>query len=169
MKKLFIPRIIATAASLLLVSQLFAQQPDSKQLPDVTVTSSDLKMDERVWNNFQKEFKEATNVTWYKKDKTYIIKFILNEIAQTVLYSQKGQQVYHLSYVEEKNMPAAIKDQVKSVFYNYAITLSIKVEQGGRTIWVVNMENDKKLLFVRLENGEMELVEELDNAGNKLR
>lgn len=164
MKKQIIFSAAVSFMAVVSVNHSSAQETISKDLPVVTVTSSNVKMDERVWNNFKSDFKDAYRVTWYKSDKAYIIKFILNEIAQTVVYTQKGQQVYHLSYVEGKDMPVNIKEAVENSFPRYSITLAIKVEQNRRTIWVVNMENAQKLLFVRVEDDEVELVKELENA-----
>lgn len=164
MKKQIITTITAIAAFISIVNTLQAQQPNSKSLPDVKVTSTIIKMDERVWNSFQDEFKGATNITWYKVDKDYLIKFIMNDIAQKVLYNKKGQQIYHITYCEETNMPAEVASRVKNSFKGFSIKLSLKVEEEGRTIWVVNMENESKLLFVRIEDGELELVKELENA-----
>lgn len=164
MKKQIITAITAIAVFTCIANSLKAQQPNSKNLPDVKVTSTIVKMDERVWNSFQDEFKGATNVTWYKLDKDYLIKFIMNDIAQKVLYNKKGQQIYHISYCAETNMPAEVVRQLNNSFKGFSIKLSFKVEEEGRTIWVVNMENESKLLFVRIEDGELELVKELENA-----
>lgn len=164
MKKQILSAITAIAAFVCITNTVQAQQPDNKNLPDVKVTSTIVKMDERVWNTFQDEFKGATNITWYKVDKDYLVKFILNDIAQKVLYNKKGQQLYHISYCEETSMPAAIISRLTKQFKGFTIKLSLKVEEDNRTIWVVNMENETKLLFVRVEDGEVELVKELENA-----
>lgn len=163
MKKQINLRLLAVAVILLAAAPSFSQ--DFKTLSPVTVTSSSSgQMSEKVWTAFQSDFKDAQNVSWYKNDKNYMIKFVLNDIAQQVLYNSKGQQIYHLSYVEESNMPADVIKLIKNTYHSYNITLGIKIEQDGKNIWVINMEDAKKLLFVRIENNETELVKELEKA-----
>ncbi|MBI2730293.1 MAG: hypothetical protein HYX40_06020 [Sphingobacteriales bacterium] len=163
MKKLLFTTLIGTVVTVLIASQLYAQLPNGKDLPTVTVNSA--KMSEKVWHNFQQEFEGATKVSWYKTDKSWLIKFTLNEIAQQVLYNNYGQQVYHISYVYENKMPDDVKAQVKNTYHNFLINQSLKVDQDNRTIWIVTLESPAKILFVRIEEGEMELVKEMDNAG----
>ncbi|MBI1780318.1 MAG: hypothetical protein HYR66_02970 [Sphingobacteriales bacterium] len=164
MKKQIIFRITAITLFACITNLLMAQQTDSKNLPDVKVTSTIVKMNERVWNTFQDEFRGATNVTWYKVDKDYLIKFVMNDIAQKVLYNKNGQQIYHISYFEEHEVPVTISTRLKNQFKGFSIKLALMVEENERVIWVINMENEEKLLFIRIEDGEVELVKELGNA-----
>ncbi|MGE5107453.1 MAG: hypothetical protein ACM3H8_07905, partial [Sphingobacteriales bacterium] len=148
----------------ILLSTATSFSQDFKTLTPVVVSTSSGQMNEKVWSAFQSDFKDAKNVTWYKNEKNYMIKFVLNEIAQQVLYNSKGQQIYHLSYVEESGMPADVVKLIKATYYSYTITLGIKIEQDGKNIWVINLEDANKLLFVRIENNETELVKELEKA-----
>ncbi len=42
--------------------------------------------------------------------------------------------------------------------------MAIKVEVDNREIWVVNMEDKKNLITVRVEDGEMEEVKNLQKS-----
>lgn len=69
-----------------------------------------------------------------------------------------------LRLAQKKILPADVRKIIKSEYYDYAITVAIKVKLNERDIWVVNMKNDTTYLIVRLENGEMEQVKQFDNA-----
>jgi hypothetical protein len=158
MKKSINSLVFGSAIFLLSAGPSFGQQTDVKSLPEVTVTSSAATMSSMVWANFQKDFKGATNVTWYKIDKDFLIKFIMGEISQRALYNSKGHQIYHISYVGEKFTPDDVKDLLKSAFGTYLIIGSTKVEEAGRTIYVVNLQNKKNVALARVEDGEAEMV-----------
>jgi hypothetical protein len=155
--------LLALAALFISNTAIYSQ--DFKTLSPVTIISNTTGvMSEKVWATFQKEFKEAQNVTWYKNDKNYVIKFVLNEIAHQILYNAKGQKIYHLRYVEEPGLPADLVKLLKTTYRGFAIKLGIHIQQHNQSIWVMNLENSQHLIFVRVENGETEVVNELEYA-----
>ena len=54
--------------------------------------------------------------------------------------------------------------QVKNIYNDYEITGAIKVKEAGREIWVINLEDEKNLILLRLEDGEMEEVQKLQKS-----
>jgi len=80
------------------------------------------------------------------------------------LFTKRGNLIYHISYGYEKNLAEDIRRQVKSTYYDYDISRTIKVTEADRVIWVVNLEDAKNLILVRLEEGEMEEVQKLKKS-----
>jgi len=133
-------------------------------LPPITITATQKKVPEKVWNNFHSYFANAQDPQVYVINKEYLIKFMTDENVNHALFTQSGEFVYHISFGFEKNMPEDVQDAVKSVYYNYEITRAIKVTDGRRLVWVVNVENAKHIILVRSENGEVEEVQRLKKS-----
>ncbi|HTL07786.1 MAG TPA: hypothetical protein VL307_06000 [Chitinophagaceae bacterium] len=139
-----------------------------KTLPPVTVTATTVRIPPRTWKSFASYFPGAYNSRFYKLNRDWLAKFVLDSQQNRALFTGKGQLLYHISYGYEKNLPEELRQQVKSVYYDYDITRAIKVTEGQRVVWVINVENSKELILLRLEDGEMESVEKLtkDSGGS---
>lgn len=70
--------------------------------------------------------------------------------------------------VREKDMPSDVRKIVKSKYYNYMITLAIEVKQNDRDIWIVNMKDDSTYITVKVEDREMELVQQFKEPSKGL-
>ncbi len=145
--------------TLLAASNLYAQEV--KELPTVTVKAT-TNVNQTVSNVFQTDFKDAVNPKWYKIDKDYLVQFIKGDMKNNALYRKNGYMIYHIAYGNEKNLPDDVRKIVKSNYVDYTITNAINVHQDNRNIWVVNMEDSKHLVIVRVENGEIEEVGNYD-------
>ena len=139
----------------LLTSGAIAQ--DIKPLPPVIVTpSSDVT--EKVVHSFKGSFKDGLDPVWYRLDKNYLVKFIMNEQKNTALFNKNGRLLYNIGYGLEKDLPQEISDMVNGAYSDYNIRQVIHVTENNRSIWIVNLEGLKKLVVVRIEDGELEEV-----------
>jgi hypothetical protein len=148
--------ITGTVFFLLISAGLLAQTDSSKVLPAITVTGSKVTVNDQVWKAFQGYFKDAQDLRWYKIDRDYLAKFIMEDQEQSALFNKRGSLVYHITYGTEKNLPADIRQQVRSVYYDYTISKALSIREANRVIWVLNLEDAKSMLVVRVEEGEME-------------
>ena len=140
-----------------------AQDKTVVTLPEIRITSmSTVNID--VANAFRRTFPGAQQLQWYKYDKDYIAKFILKDMDHNALFRKNGVMIYDISYGYEKNMPSNVRDLVLKSYDNYKIIRSINIKAHGRDIWMVKMEGMKKYLMVRVEDMEMEEVEEFNKA-----
>jgi hypothetical protein len=132
-------------------------------LPEIRITSmATVNVD--VANAFRRTFPGAQQLQWYKYDKDYIAKFIQKDMDHNALFRKNGVMIYDISYGYEKNLPAQVKELVTRSYDNYKIIRSINIKAQGRDIWMVKMEGMKKYLMVRVEDNEMEEVEEFNKA-----
>jgi hypothetical protein len=156
MKEQLIRRFCLSLLSILLVSSsLYAQTDTTKNtLPAVTVTGTTI--DQKVWAGFQKSFKNAVDPRWYKIAEDYLVKFIMENQEQSALFNKRGTLIYHITYGTEKNLPTDIRRQIKSIYVDYKITSAFSIKESDRFIWVVNLENEKNMLVVKVEDGEIE-------------
>ena len=54
------------------------------------------------------------------------------------------------------HLPAETRKLVKSAYLDHTIAMAIEVKEDDRTIWVIRLEDTTNLIFVRVENGEIE-------------
>jgi len=165
MKQQFISRLLMGAVLLSAGNSIWAQDTiPIKELPPVTVTSTEKFVPEKVWTNFIQYFSNAENPTWFTVNKDFLIKFMTDDNLNHALFTKRGKLVYHISYGYEKNLPDDIRSQVKSAYYDYNIIRAIKVTEADRVIWVVNLEDATSLILVRLEQGDMEEIQKLNKS-----
>ncbi|WP_018616420.1 hypothetical protein [Segetibacter koreensis] len=146
------------------LSELFSQVKDSiVQLAPVTVTSTAMVTKE-VNKAFRKSFPDAQDLKWYRQDKDYLAKFIMNDMDHNALFKKNGYLKYDVAFGSEKNLPDAIRQQIQSAYEEFKITRAFNVKESNRDIWVVNLEGLKNYVMVRVEDGELEEVNKFKKA-----
>jgi len=163
MKHLSFLRLCVGLFLLLCAGSLQAQDTTVKTLPTVTVTST-ANVNQKVSNAFNASFKDAVSPTWYRLDKDYLVKFITGDMNNTALFKKNGALVYQISYGHESNLPKEVRHLVKSNYVDFNIVQAINVKEYNRNIWVVNLEDDKKLIIAKIEEGALEEVSNLDKS-----
>jgi hypothetical protein len=142
---------------------VYAQDTAFKTLPSITITPA-TKVPNEVNKSFNASFQNAVDPAWYKMDKNYLVKFLTNDQKNHALYGTSGELIYHIHYGFEQNLPADIRDMIKSRYSDYNIAMAISVNEADRNIWVVNLESSSKYLIVRVENGVLEVVQNLKKS-----
>lgn len=154
------------AISLLFVGSMFtcfSQEDSMKTLPPVIIYAKS-NVNKTVTDAFEKNFKDAINAQWYRMDKDFLVTFITGDMKNNALFKKNGKLIYHISFGQENNLPADIKKQVQEAYAEYNITRAVNVKFNNRNLWVVNLEGLKKYITVRVEDGELQEVENFDKA-----
>jgi hypothetical protein len=167
MTRQFVSKLTCSLLALSLVSSAFAQK--IKTLPAVTVEASTAvaAVNAKITKSFTADFKDAVGVKWYKLNKSYLATFISGDMNNSALYGKHGFLVYNIGYGVEQNLPKEVRAIIKPVYYDYKITSILKVNQDAREVWIVNMQDDKKLIIVRVEDGVMDEFRNYDNANQQ--
>jgi hypothetical protein len=153
-----------TIAAFLGAVQLSAQENESvTSLPTVTVTSGTV-VNKQIDKAFWKEFPAALDLSWYEINKLYIVKFFENDMKHRALFAKNGKIKYDISYGNEKHLPGMMLTKIQDVYNEYNITRVANVKEAGRSIWVVNLDNLKHFVLVRMEEDEMEEVRKSDKT-----
>jgi hypothetical protein len=156
--------ITTTIILCLLYTGTYAQEKDTVvALPEIRVSSPTVITD-KVAKSFLKAFPGAESLRWYKYDKDYLAKFILNDMNHNALFRQNGYIKYDISYGYEKHLPDEIKTLLKKAYDNYDIFRAINVQSEGRDVWIVKLEGMKKYATVRIEEGEIDEFERYDKT-----
>ncbi len=130
-----------------------------RSLPPVTVTAKTKKIPPAVWKGFSGYFTEAENPGWYEVNKRYLVKFMIYDKANRALFTKRGKMIYHISYGYENSLPENISVLVKASYADYDITRAIKINEAGREVWVINLQDSKSLVMVSIEDGEMQEIQ----------
>lgn len=145
---------------MLAATNLIAQESNPvKSLPTVTITATHTKVPEKVWQSFQKYFTNAENPAWYELNKRFLVKYMTEDKSNQAVFTKRGRLVYNISYGYEGSLPDDIKKLLRSKYYDYNIARAVKVSQDNRTIWMINVEDTRNMILVRLEDDEMEEVD----------
>lgn len=137
----------------------FAQGINIDTLREVIIRSS-TPVAPKVTDAFSRHFKDAVGSHWYIMDKNYLVKFITKDQKNRALYDKKGNLIYHISYLDDpEKLPKNIKYLVNKKFQEYKILTAIHVAQNSRSIWVVNLRDDKELVLARVEEEQVEEIE----------
>jgi len=153
-------------ASMLFVSmstiQLSAQDKNSMTtLPTVIVTSETI-VNKEIDKAFKKAFPNVQLLGWEEVEKMYLVKFIQNDMKHHALFTKKGYLKYDIGYGNEKDLSDYIRREVQKSYDEYNIASVANVKEAGRDIWVIRLENQKHLVWVRYENNELEETEKYD-------
>ncbi|UKJ06496.1 hypothetical protein [Solitalea lacus] len=166
MKKLVISSALSCALSVFAIANVSAQV----QLPEITVTStaSGSEVSAKVTKAFSETFKNVKDVRWYEINKRYLVKFIMDDLRNHAVYAKNGHLIYQITYGFEKNLPMDLSAQVKDKYYSYDIVSAINIKQDGHNAWIVNLEDIRYLLMVRLADGDMSEIKRLTKSSPQL-
>ncbi|MBS1574984.1 MAG: hypothetical protein JST09_06730 [Bacteroidetes bacterium] len=162
MKKAIATRLCTILTGLVVCFNAFSQDSSTiKSLPPVKITASLRKIPNSIWKGFSTYFNDAENPRWFRLNKDYLVKFMIYDEENRALFSKKGTLIYHISYGYEKSLPPDLLDQIKNNYREYEITRAIKITGSGRLVWIINLEDEKNIILLRMEDGEMEEAERL--------
>jgi hypothetical protein len=153
-------KIILLGAACLMAAAFLpvaAQEDTMKTLPPVVIFTK-TNVTKAVEQSFQREFKGAIEPQWYRLNKNYLVTFIHDEMKNNALFKKNGRLIYNIRYGHEQNLPGEVRKQLQESYGDYNITNAVNVRENNRNIWVINLEGLKKLVLVRVEEGEMEEV-----------
>lgn len=162
MKKLIIPLLVSG----LLIGTAINNASAQIRLDEVTISGASNKamVTEKVNKSFNRMFKEADQARWIEVNKRFIVNFIMDNQKNKAVFTKGGDLVYHLVYGTEKELPTDIRTTVRSKYFDYSITSTVNVKLEGRSIWIVNIEDAKKIMVIRIEDGTMDIVDNINKA-----
>ena len=141
------------------VAKLDASSTTSKSSTTLTADGMTV-INSRAIKDFKRSFKLSANEQWFKIENGFIVKFIQDDIQQRVDYDKKGNWIATTRYYSEKQLPKDVRSQVKSVYYDYTITSVQEFTFPSHHVYLVNMEDEKTILIIRICDGEMDVYKE---------
>jgi len=111
--------------------------------------------------DFSKTFKTVTNEDWYVIQNGFMAKFKNQDIQHRVIYNKRGNWVATFRYYNEGQLCSEVRNLIKSVWYDAAITDITEVNFGGKTAYLVNTQDKKSIKTIKVVNNEMEICREI--------
>jgi hypothetical protein len=121
---------------------------------------SSMDIDIRAIRNFKKEFPDVTNDVWTKIKEGYFVGFSVNGIQSKLFLSKNGTCLGHIRYYSEKDLPAAVRHQVKSMYYDFSIFNVTEATAAGNTVYLITLEDNVSWKTVRVADGEMSVLKQ---------
>lgn len=113
--------------------------------------------------DFLRSNKEAENVRWYHDVKGFFVYYTKEGNKGRSFYNQKGNFIYNVLSYPEQSLPFKIKSWVKMVYYmDYKITHVNEIRQDGKTIFLVQITDDKTWKKLRIIDDDMEVIKECE-------
>jgi hypothetical protein len=122
-------------------------------------SSNSVVVSERIGQKFTKEFSGATNALWAKTNEGFMVRFTSNGIVNLAYLTKQGNCDHVIRYYTEKEMPAAVRHQVKSEYYDYAITSVKEVRHNEVTAYMVTVADATTWKVIRVVDGEADVLE----------
>lgn len=173
MKKLFFRYILGIIPAIALFNGVSAQNslPEtinsgSKEVAyaDKTdATTGPASANTKALKNFNKTFK-GVDANWFQTQEGSIAEFEKDGIVTRIDYDHKGRFIAMIRRYSEDKLPADVRHQVKSTYYDYNIFLVIEVTTNNKTAYLVKMEDQKTLKTIRVVDGEMDVYEDLNKS-----
>jgi hypothetical protein len=103
----------------------------------------------------------GANVT-ILKDKEIVVRFAEKGISYKIFYDRSGAWQHTVSSYGEEGLPAAVRDQVKSVYHQWNISFVDEVDgPESDPVYRIQLHRDNRLLIVKLSGDQMETEKEL--------
>jgi hypothetical protein len=125
-------------------------------IPDAT------KVNTKAIKDFQTRFNTASNSMLFEDKAGFVSYFVQNGYGDRAFYDKKGHWEYSLIFYDEDKLPHDVRAAVKSIYYDFAITLVEEVQTTDAMVYVVHLEDKSNIKIVKInKDGEMETMQEL--------
>ena len=157
MKKLFLSYVPILVTALLLTGHVNAQKNMSKasgtnsqsMVSETSLTGNPLEggspkdFNIKAIKNFNRNYKDATNVSWYKSGKLTVAYFKEDDKQTRVIYFPNGRWLHTMISYDERKLSDDIRYMVKDNYNKYAITWITEVHENDKVFYFINVEKDK--------------------------
>lgn len=113
-----------------------------------------------VIKKFTKQYGNCTSATWTKDNMGFVVWFTSNGIQNRVFLTKHGNYQGSIRYYTEKDLDAAIRHQIKSMYYDFAITAVQEVQYGSETVYLVTIADATTLKVLRVKANQLDVWEE---------
>lgn len=128
------------------------------------IKNSDVEINAKAQNNFKKLFPQITNERWEKLPDGYSVFFTQNSFENFVLYSKRGNWLSTVLKYTENKLPKNVREQIKSVYFDYTITQVDEVDLPDKTVYLVHMHDKDAWKIVRVCDDEMDVFQAFENS-----
>ena len=120
----------------------------------------------RAVRNFKQVYQHIQNETWFPIPNGYKARFEEQGVRHDIVYDKRGNWLYTIRQYAEDQLNTDIRAQIKTIYFDYTITLVEEIERPLKPlVYVVHMEDKYTIKNIRYVDKEMETVLEVKKAG----
>ena len=101
---------------------------------------------------------DKKNEAWYKLPKGYLATYEEEGVESRHIYDQKGNWMYSMMTFREDHLPAEVRKEVKSNYYDYSIVWVKEVKEGEDDVYIVHVENKTEWKDISVQDGEIKVL-----------
>ena len=114
--------------------------------------------------DFIRRFPAITTEKWLRTATGYSAKFSDNDVLSNVYYDRAGHYINTIRYYEEKNIPAGLKNLLRSEFSDYTIVAATELIKEKEKSFYFHIKNRKRIKTVRIVSDTIEITADFRNA-----
>jgi hypothetical protein len=109
--------------------------------------------------DFQERYNNIKNAMWFSDQNSFVSYFVQNGFGNRVFYDKKGRWQYSLILHTEYELPSGVRASIKSIYFDFAITLVEEVQTHYGVVYVVNLEDKSNIKVLRVSDmGEINIL-----------
>jgi hypothetical protein len=114
--------------------------------------------------NFEKDYHQTSGAEWsVLSDKSIMCRFFIHSILYRAFYTPHGQWICTASSYDASKLDKVVYDKIKSVYYNSSIVYVDQIDMvKSKTIYVVEIQDEKSIRKLRVNEDEMEVIQEFE-------
>ena len=117
--------------------------------------------------DFQERYNNIKNAMWFSDQNGFESYFVQNGFGNRVFYGKKGHWLYSLILHTEHELPSDVRASIKSIYFDFAITLVEEVQTNYGVFYIVNLENKSDIKILKVNDlGEITILLEMANFGS---
>jgi hypothetical protein len=112
--------------------------------------------------DFKTRFASAKDEKWYTLNTGFVSYFSQDGYTNRAFYDKKGHWQASLRYIGESKLPRDIRAMVKSIYYDFTITVIEIAEVPDHMAYMIHLEDATTIKILRVsDEGEMEVYKSL--------
>jgi len=112
----------------------------------------------RATRDFWQRAGEQDDAQWYKDAAGYQAEYSEGPTKAHFFYDRKGNFTFSIRTYTEKEMPADVRELVRSNYYDFSIGWVKEVKEAQTTAYVVHIEDTASWKDVVVQDGEMRVL-----------
>gem|GEM_PF-360407 len=142
--------------SILYWSALESREASGNFLPDAKTVKA------RALTDFQVRFNDASEVKWFSDNNGFTSYFTKDGYNDRAFYSKNGRWMFSVIYQTEHQLPKDIRAEIKSVYYDWNITVVEEVQSSQGKGFLVYLEDKSNIRILKVNaDSEIEIMMDL--------
>ena len=147
----------------------FTKMAPTQDLPNILREARALQL-ERLNKKVMKQFesiirgRKIQDERWSYVSGGVMVTFTENGRQQMTIFNDNGKWLFTISYVDEKQLPSRVRDQIKAGFRAYQIFGVEAIAGPNTTVFLAHIQNGKSWKTLRIHNENIQVEQDLSKS-----